>query len=73
MFGNGGFEDEIYESMKKQLMSNQLEKTHGFNKLSEAVDCLNFAAKTFEQAGMIQESIEVNNILSEITQEINKK
>jgi len=63
MFKTGGFGDEIYRSMEKQLVSNQLEDKHGFNKLSKAADYLNSAAEIFEQAGMHKEAAEITGVL----------
>jgi hypothetical protein len=63
MFKTGGFGDEIYRSMEKQLVSNQLEDKYGFNKLAKAADYLNSAAEIFEQAGMHKEAIEITKVL----------
>jgi hypothetical protein len=63
MFKTGGFGDEIYQSMEKQLVSNQLEDKHGFNKLSKAADYLNSAAEIFEQVGMRKEASEITEVL----------
>jgi len=49
MFKIGSFEDEICSSMEKQLVSNQLEHIHGFNKLAKAAEYLNSAAAIFEK------------------------
>lgn len=63
MFKSSSFEEEIYRSMEKQLVSSQLEETHGFNKLAKAADYLHAAAEIFEQAGMIQEATEITKVL----------
>jgi hypothetical protein len=63
VFKNSSFEDEIYKSMEKQLVSNQVEETHGFNKLAKAADYLNSAAEIFEQVGMRKEASEITEVL----------
>lgn len=63
MFKTASFEDEIYRSMEKQLVSSQVENKYGFNKLAKAVDCLNAAAEIFEQAGMSEEAAEITEVL----------
>jgi hypothetical protein len=52
LFTTTNFEEEIYRSMEKQLVSNQLDNNHGFKRLAQAADLLNKAASIFEQAGM---------------------
>jgi hypothetical protein len=63
MFKNNSFENEIYQSMEKNLVANQVEDTHGFNKIAKAIDYLNNAANIFEKAGMYSEASEVIEIL----------
>ena len=63
MFKNNSFENEIYQSMEKNLVANQVEDTHGFNKIAKAIDYLNNAANIFEKAGMFSEAAEVTEIL----------
>ena len=63
MYKLGSFEDEIYRSMEKTLVSHQVENKHGFNKLAKATDLLNTAADIFERAGMSKESEEVTKVL----------
>lgn len=63
MFKQGSFEDEIYRSMEKTLVSHQVENKHGFNKLAKAADLLNTAANIFDRAGMSKESAEVTKVL----------
>jgi hypothetical protein len=65
MFKIGSFEDEICSSMEKQLVSNQLEHIHGFNKLAKAAEYLNSAAAIFEQAGMHQTSDDIIELLQQ--------
>jgi hypothetical protein len=72
MFKLGSFEEEIYASMEKQLIANQVESTKGFSKLARAADLLNTAAEIFEQAGMVTESEEVVNIIQNLASELSK-
>lgn len=69
MFKTGSFGDEIYHSMEKQLVSNQLEDKHGFNKLSKAANYLHAAAEIFEQAGMSEQAEEITEVLQGLAQE----
>jgi hypothetical protein len=63
MFKIGSFEDELRSSMEKNLVTNQVEKQYGLNKLAQAADLLNNAATIFEQAGMQEEASEITEIL----------
>lgn len=73
MYKLGNFEDEIYHSMEKQLVSSQLEDKHGFNKLAKAVDCLSAAAEIFDQAGMHTEAAEVTEVLQGLATMLSSK
>lgn len=73
MFKNSSCEEEIYRSMEKQLVSNQLENQHGLNKLAKAADYLNAAADIFEQAGMPEQAIEITEVLQELAQKLSGK
>ncbi len=55
--------------MEKQLASNQVEKTHGFKRLSKAADYLNSAAEIFEQAGLIKYANEVTEVLQSLAED----
>lgn len=70
MFKIGGFEDELYHSMEKQLVSQQVEDRHGFNKLAKAADYLNSAAEIFENAGMTKEATEVLKVLETLSADL---
>lgn len=70
MFKQGSFEDEIYRSMEKTLVNNQVEQSHGFSRLAKAVDLLNTAASIFEQAGMQEEAAEVTDLLQSLTEDV---
>lgn len=72
MFKIGSFENEIFESMQKNLISQQAEKMHGFNKLAQAADLLNAAASIFDKAGLTEEAIELTNLIQELSKEISK-
>ena len=70
MFKSGGIEDELFHSMKKNLVANQLESQHGFNKLAKAIDYLNAAADIFDQTGLYKEAADVTKVLSKIAEDI---
>ncbi len=72
MFKQSNFEDEIYQSMEKQLIGNQLESKYNFNKLAKVADCLNNAAELFENAGMTSEAEEVSIILKSLANQLSK-
>jgi len=71
MFKQGSFEDEIYRSMEKSLVKNQVEDRHGFDKLAKAADLLSTAAEIFDKAGMFQESDEIAEILKSLSKDVN--
>lgn len=64
------FEDEIYRSMEKQLVANQVEETHGLKKLAQAIDYLNNAAEIFEQAGLTDQVDDITNVLASLNSEL---
>jgi hypothetical protein len=73
MFKTASFEEEIYRSMEKKLVSNQLEEKHGFTRLAQAADYLNAAAEIFDQAGMTEQSEEVTEVLQGLAQQLSGK
>ena len=73
MFKIGSFEEEIYKSMEKNLVSNQLEAKYGFDKLAKAADYLNAAAETFTKAGMNKEANEVLEVIKSMTEKVSGK
>lgn len=73
MFKKASFEDEIYRSMEKELVSNQVENKYAFNKLAKAADYLSAAAGIFEQAGMIEQSDEVMEVLHGLAKQLSGK
>jgi hypothetical protein len=70
MFKESSLENELYRSMEKQLVSNQVESRYGFDKLARAIDCLNAAAQIFEQADMSDISDDISQVLSSLTEAI---
>jgi len=70
MFKNTSFEDEIYRSMEKQLVSNQLDNSYGFKRLAQAADLLNKAASIFEQAGMPEAVEGITQTLQSLAEEL---
>lgn len=72
MFKNGSFEEELFQSMEKNLVSNQLETKHSFNKLAKAADFLYTAATIFEKAGMHKEADQITEVLKSLAEELNK-
>ena len=72
MFKIGSFEDEIFRSMEKELVSSQVEQTYGFDKLDKAADYLSSAADIFEQAGLHKEADEILEVLQGFANKLNK-
>ena len=70
MYKIGSFEDEIFRSMEKTLVSNQVETMHGFNKLAKAADFLHTAASLFEQAGMYSEADAIVEVLKKLAKDV---
>lgn len=66
MFKCGSIENELMQSMEKQLFANQVEEQHKFNKLEKAIDYLNAAANIFEQAGFYKEAEEVTDVIKDM-------
>jgi hypothetical protein len=71
MFKQASFEDEIYRSMEKQLVSNQLDTSHGFKRLAQAAELLNKAASIFEHAGMSEAVEGITQTLQSLTDSLN--
>ena len=68
MFKIGSFEDEIFRSMEKTLVSNQVESKYGVSKIAKAADLLNLAASIFDEAGMHQEAGDITEILQSLSE-----
>lgn len=66
MFNRASCEEEIYRSMEKQLISNQLENKYGFNKLARAAELLDKAAAIFEKAGMTETVEDISAVLESL-------
>lgn len=73
MFKTASFEEEIYHSMEKSLVENQVEQKHGFNRLAQAADYLNAAAEIFEQAGMVEHAEEITEVLQGLVSDLSGK
>lgn len=73
MFKQASFENEIYRSMEKNLVSNQVEDKYGFKRLAQAADYLNAAAEIFEQAGMSEQAEEITEVLRGLAQQFSRK
>lgn len=70
MFNDYDISNEIYKSMEKQLVSNQLEHKYAFNKYAKTIDFLNKAASIFDKAGMYQEANEISKIMNDFASKI---
>lgn len=73
MFKYGSFEQEIYSSMEKSLVANQVEAKYGFNKLAKAADYLNAAAELFDNAGMHSQAAEITEVLQKLAEQLSDK
>lgn len=73
MFKTASFEEEIYRSMEKQLVSIQVEQKHGLKRLAQAADYLNAAAEIFEQAGMAEHADEITEVLHGLAKDLSGK
>lgn len=73
MFKTASFEDEIYRSMEKTLISNQAENQYGFDKIAKAADYLNAAAEVFEKAGMYKQATEITEVLQGLLSQLSGK
>jgi hypothetical protein len=67
MFKMASCEDEIFQSMEKNLIANQTENVYGFNKLASAVDFLDKAAAIFEKAGMTEIAEDISKVLESLS------
>ena len=70
MYKIGSFEQELYESMSKNLSNHRLEDKFGFDKLAKAINFLNEAAIIFDKAGMQAEAKEVLEVLQKLASDI---
>lgn len=67
MFKISSAEQEIYDSMEKLLVSNSVEETHNFSKVSKAIDYLDAAAAIFEESGLSAEAEDIIQILNKLS------
>ena len=70
MFKLGSFEEELYKSMEKQLVSNQAETKYGFNKLAKVFELLKTASDIFDDANMLDESKQVDSVLNNLVKKL---
>lgn len=68
MFKFNGFEQDLQNSMEKNLVANQVEDTHKFKKIAKAVDYLNTAAHLLNNNKEISQDL--NNVLTSILNKI---
>jgi hypothetical protein len=68
MFKTANCQDELLESMEKNLVAHQVENQYGFQKLARAIDCLNAAAEIFEQADMPEVSEQIAVVLQDLVE-----
>ncbi len=73
MFNDDDIANELYRSMEKQLVSNQLENKYAFNKFAKTLDYLKQAADIFDQAGMHQEANEVTQVISSFAKKLHNQ
>ena len=73
MFKIGSFEAELLKSMEKNLVSNQVEEQHSFNKLFRAADFLYTAAEIFEKAGLTNRAQEIEEVLNSLNKQLSNK
>ncbi len=64
--------NELYRTMEKQLVNNQLENKYAFNKIAKSIDYLHLATKLFDKAGMHQEANEITNVIKDVYKKLNK-
>ena len=64
MFKSSSFEEELVGSMQKILISNSVENKKGFNKLAKVFDLLKTASDIFDDAGMTEESKNIEEVLN---------
>lgn len=70
MFKQASFEDEIFRSMQKQLVGNQVEQQHGFNKLARAMEYLQAASDIFQNAEMGEVSQDIDQVLQSLAEAV---
>lgn len=73
MFKQGSVADEISRSMERELVAHQAERSHGFSKVSKAIELLGSTAALFAQAGMVEEEKEVIGVLESLVKEMEQQ
>lgn len=71
MFKLGSFEEEIYSSMKKNLVSNQLDDRYSLDKIAKAADYINNAAELLDASGFKVEAEMLTGVLKRLANEEN--
>jgi len=66
MFKYASCDDELMQSMGKNLVSKDLEETHKFKKIAKAIEYLGAAADIFDNANMSEEAAELTEILESL-------
>jgi hypothetical protein len=64
--------NELYRTMEKQLVNNQLENKYAFNKFARTIDYLHKAADIFDKAGMNQEANEITQVITSFASKLKK-
>lgn len=66
MFKNASCDNELMESMGKNLIAKSVEETHKFSKIAQAIEYLGAAADIFDEANMSEEAAELTEILESL-------
>lgn len=66
MFKYASCDDELMQSMGKNLVSKDLEETYKFKKIAKAIEYLGAAADIFDNANMSEEAAELTEILESL-------
>jgi hypothetical protein len=66
MFKISSFEQELMNEMSKQLVANQAENQHSFNKIAKAADYLNAAAEILDDTGLHAQAEVVTELLESL-------
>ena len=71
MFKRENFENELAQTMAKNLETGSLAKRGGLNSIEKAIDFLQSAAEIFDHVGFYNEAEEITQMLEKIAS--NKK
>jgi hypothetical protein len=69
MFKISSFEQELMNEMSKQLVANQAENQHSFNKIAKAADYLNAAAEILDDTGLHAQAEVVTELLESLAED----